>query len=302
MLKISSQHSTIGFRYGIEGTLKILAEAGFEAVDLSITGRVIPWDEGCFTDVSNPEFREFFENIHKCAEENNIEICMTHAPYCAPFIADPEAYAKVQQQTIRAVYATKLVGSPYIVSHPVLHPDFNNGQNRERGLQTNVDYFSAIVPALKETGVVMCIENLYWGLRTEPKTPNICTKAEDLAELIDTLNEMHGPYFAACLDVGHAVISGEDPCYMLKVLGPRTKVLHIHDNMGILDNHTVPGEGIVDWEAWVRTLKEVGYCGCFNFETDAHWESLLKDYFSRQVAVNKAKLLYEIGRSLQMIE
>lgn len=300
MLKISAQHSSISFGY--EEALKVLSEAGFEAVDLSVTGRVIAWDESFFTDVTSPEFAAFFLNIGKCAKDNNLEVCMTHAPYCATTISDMGAYAKVQQQTIRAVYATKYTGSPYIVCHPVMHSDFNNGQNKERCLQTNVDYFSALVPALKETGVVVCIENLFMSQQGQPKIPNACSKAEDLAELIDTLNEMHGPYFAACLDTGHALIVGEEPCHMLKVLGSRTKVLHVHDNKGVQDDHTAPGTGIIDWEKLMKTLKEVGYNGCFNFETDCYWLSFKKSYFNQQVMVSAAKLLYDMGRSLLEIE
>lgn len=300
MLKISTQHSSISFGY--EEALKVLSEAGFEAADLSVTGRVIAWDEGFFTDITSPEFAEYFRNVGKCAKDNNVEVCMTHAPYCSTYISDMEAYAKVQQQTIRAIYATKIIESPYIVVHPVLHSDFNNGQNKERCFQTNVDYFSALVPALKETGVVACIENLFMTKEGQPKIPNACSKAGDLAELIDTLNAMHGACFAACLDTGHAVITGEDPCHMLKVLGHRTKVLHIHDNDGVRDSHTAPGTGVIDWEALMRTLKEVDYNGVFNFETDCYWTPYKKGYYNHEVIVSAAKLLYDMGRALLEIE
>ena len=297
-MKLSAQHGAIAKKYGLEGSLKILADAGFEAVDFSITGNVLSWDEGFLTDASNPEFAEYFKNIGKIASDNNIEVCMTHAPYCPPFCADPKAYAAVQQQTIRAVYATGYMGSPYIVVHPVLHPDFNNGQNKERCMKTNVDYFSAIVPALKDTGVIMCIENLYWGERKDPKIPNACTTANQLAELIDTLNDMHGQHFAACLDTGHAIISGQNINEMLQVLADRTCTLHIHDNHGILDEHMAPGTGIIDWKGVVRTLNAIDYKGCFNFETDAYWDDFRKDFFGRSVMEDAAKLLYTMGRSM----
>ena len=302
MLKISTQHSIIAGKYGLEDTLNILSEAGFEAVDLSITGSVIPWDEGFFTDPFCPEFAEYFRNISKCAKERNLEICMTHAPYCRTWVSEPEAYAEVQQQTIRGIYANKYLGSPYTVAHPVLHPDFDNGENKERCLQTNLDYFSAFVPALKETGVIMCIENLFRGVWGKPKIPNACSNPVDLAELIDRLNEMHGPLFAACLDTGHAKICGQDPTQALKVLAHRVKVLHVNDNDGVYDIHTAPGLGVIDWESWTKALKEIGYNGCLNFETDSNWDLARKNYCNRQVMVSSAKLLYDLGRSLLAIE
>ena len=302
MLKISAQHNVIALKYGIKEGFKIMAEAGFDAVDLSISSGHIRWEEGFLQDASSPEFAEFFKDIGKSAKECNIEVCMTHAPFSKANVSDPEVYAKVQQQTIRAIYATGHIGSPYIVAHPVNYPDFDNGQNRERGMQVNLQYFSMFVPALKETGVIMCIENLFRKLESGLKVSNAMSKAEDLAELVDTLNEMHGPYFAACLDVGHGVVVGEDLCHMLRVLGQRTRVLHIHDVQGVQEDHHEPGSGSIDWEALMRTLKEVGYHGCFNFETDQYWRAIKRGYFNRQVVLSAAKLLYDMGRALLEIE
>lgn len=297
-MKIATQFGKLTKDYGIEGSIRILAKAGFEAMDYSLTGNMIPWEEGFFTDVNAPEFRAYFQNIAQIAEKYGIEICMTHAAYCPTFVDDPAEYAKVQQQTIRGIYATGIMNCPYIVAHPVLHPDFNNGQNKERALQTNLDYFSAFVPALKENNVVMCIENLYWGYRPEPKIPNSCTSAEQMVELIDTLNAMHGDCFAACLDSGHAVISGQDPIHMLRVLGDRLRVLHIHDNYGKLDNHILPGKGVIDWKQFMKTLKEVGYQGHFNFEADQHWYDIAQTLYTEDVVVQGAKFKYDIGRML----
>lgn len=298
MLNISAQHNVIARRYGIKEAFKIMAEAGFEGVDLSITGGHVRWEEGFFQETSSPEFAEFFKDIGKSARDCGIEVCMTHAPYCAPNITAPEAFAKVQRQMVRAIYATKYIGSSYIVAHPVAHPDFDNGQNQERALQANLDFFGAMVPALKQTGVVMCIENLFRRLESGEKVANSASKAEALAKLIDTLNAMYGPYFAACLDVGHGVVVGEDPCHMLRVLGQRTKVLHIHDVIALQNDHYEPGKGIIQWETLMKTLKEVDYTGYFNFETDCYWKPFISEYYQRQVAVSAAKLLYDIGRSL----
>lgn len=266
-MKISIQHTALGKNTPLEDRLALIAGAGFEAIDLSITANRIPWEEGIFTDPFSSEFAEHFRNIAAAIAAHGLELYQTHAPYCGTSQYDADAYATVLQQTIRAVYATAYMNCKYIVAHPVMHPDFNNGSHREQAVQANLAYFSALAPALQDTGVVMCIENLYRGEFGQKKVANACSDAEQLAEVIDTLNKTHGPHFAACLDTGHAVVAGQDPLAMLRLLGSRTRTLHLHESWGLLDDHLFPGTtGNMDWEAFCQILSDIGYEGAFNLE------------------------------------
>ena len=266
-MKTSIQHSVLGKNVSLEENLKSIAMAGFEAVDLSVTGNVITWEDGIFTDPFNSEFVDYFKKVAATVAENGLELYQTHAPYCRPFQCDANSYATVLRQTIRAVYATAYMNCKYIVAHPIIHPDFNRDNNREQGIQANLKYFSALVPVLKETGVIMCIENLYWGEVGQAKVSNACSGADQLIEVIDTLNATHGPYFAACLDTGHAVAAGHDPVEMLRLLGKRIRSLHLHDSWGLLDDHLFPATaGNLDWNDFCKVLGEIGYDGAFNFE------------------------------------
>ena len=181
----------------------------------------------------------------------------------------------------------------------MLDVDFCDGKNKERARQTNLDYFSAIVPALKETGVTMCIENLFFYIREEKRwAACFGSTGEELRDVIDTLNEMHGPHFAACVDTGHAVVAKQDPAEMLKILGDRVKVLHIQDNLGVKDEHLIPTEGKIDWKRVATALGEIGYTGTFNFEVTKPFGELHRDTFSRETFQCACKYLYLIGRSL----
>jgi len=302
MLKISAQHSVIARRYGPEDTIKILAEAGFDALDFSLTSYAYQWDEGFLTDAADPRFTAYFTGLRDLAKENRIDIGMTHAPYCPTSVWQKDAVEQVKEQARRANPATRMLGAKYTVAHPVMHPDYVNGANRRAGMQANLDFFSDLAPVLKENGVVMCIENLYWSERPDHKVANVCSSAEDLAELVDKLNEMHGPLFGVCLDVGHAILAGQDPAHMVRVLGERLKVTHIHDNHGKLDDHTCPGYGVIDWVELMKAFRETGYTGCFNYEADAHWAPFRKECFDRKVMVNAAVLLRDVARALLELE
>lgn len=298
-MKISTSTFGVIKPYGLEEGLTMLSRAGFEAIDYSITQNAMDWEDGFFRDAFHPAFAEHFKRIGKTVRDCGLEMYQCHAPYAKVTISDPEIYAQLQQQTTRSIYAAGYMESPYIVAHPVLHVDFCDGKNKALARQTTLDYFSAMVPALQETGVTICIENLFFYINEEKRwAPNYCSDAEDLCDIIDTLNEMHGPHFAACLDTGHAVVAKNDPAQMLRILGDRTKVLHIQDNLGIRDEHLIPTEGTINWKAVATALGEIGYQGTFNFEVSKPFSNLAKDTFSRETFQNACHYLYSVGRSL----
>ena len=294
VMEVESLHHV----YSVAEGIKMIADVGFEAMDYSLTGSGIAWEEGVFTNPSDPEFAAYFRRAAAVATDHGVEIYQTHAPYCKPNCTDPAAYAILQKQIIRAVYATKYMNCPYIVVHPVLYPEFDNGQNREEALRTNLEFFAEMVPALKETDVTMCIENLYRGEYGQPKIANACSDAEQLREVVDTLNGTYGSHFAVCLDTTHAVVAGQDPIYMLKVLGDRVRTLHIHDTQGVLDDHQLPGRGIIDWKKFAQTLGEIGYQGTFNFEASVYQQEFTKEFFNAAVVKSAHGLMYDVGRSL----
>jgi len=298
-VKLSTSPSGVTNQYGWDTGLQILADAGFTAIDLSLSDNTIKWDEGIFRDHTDPAFAEHFRQEGDRIRSHGLEIFQSHAPYARPYISDPAYFAAMQPRIIRAIYAAGYLGCPYIVGHPVTHPDFCDGQNRDRARKTTLEYFGALAPALRESGVTMCIENLFYGdLKNRRYLHNFCSDAEELVDIIDTLNETYGPHYAACLDTGHAVVVQNDPIHMLKVLGNRTRVLHLHDNHGSADEHLIPTRGVINWREFAVALGESGYEGTFNFEVFGYYSTLKKDTYSRETLEQACKLLYLMGRSL----
>jgi len=295
-MKISTSTYGVTKSYGTEDGMRMLANAGFEAVDLCLHQHLYQWDEGFLLDPSLPEFGAYFKDLAKTIRSCGLEIRQCHPPYAADNF---DIYPQLLQQDIRAIYAAGYMEIPFAVIHPVIHPDFSFGQQKERARQATLDYFSALLPALKDTGVVACIENL---CLTDPVTgkevPNYGTEAEDLCDVIDTLNDMHGPYYGACLDSGHALLTGHDPGKLAKALGKRIKVVHLHDNGGTEDDHLIPSQGIINWREFASDLGRSGYDGTLNFEVAKHFTHFPKDTYSREVFQQACSLLYAIGRSL----
>lgn len=86
-----------------------------------------------------------------------------------------------------------------------------------------------------------------------------------------------------CIDIGHAHLSksgGRDPVrHYLERYRASLVHLHVHDNVGEVDEHRLPGEGTIDWRAVLATLEKIGYAGPAVFEL--HPEGELLPAFAR---------------------
>jgi len=74
-----------------------------------------------------------------------------------------------------------------------------------------------------------------------------------------------------CIDVGHAhlwsAVAGEKPIrsYLKRYAGALVH-LHLHDNVGLDDEHRVPGDGTADWPDTQAALDEIGFAGTATLE------------------------------------
>ena len=103
-------------------------------------------------------------------------------------------------------------------------------------------------------------ENLLWGASKDPR---------NIASLV---REVNSPYFGWCFDTGHANCFGIRP-EILAECAVVPQSLHMQDNQGDgWDAHLIPGEGTIDWDALIRTLREIGYAG--DCVLEAHHQSL----------------------------
>jgi sugar phosphate isomerase/epimerase len=68
-----------------------------------------------------------------------------------------------------------------------------------------------------------------------------------------------------CMDVGHARLMG-DVVDAIETCSGHLVTTHLHDNRGRTDDHLVPGQGVVDWDATLLAFQKVGYDGAWMFE------------------------------------
>ena len=135
-----------------------------------------------------------------------------------------------------------------------------------------------LLPFAKDCGVKIATENMWnWDDAKDESCFAACATSESFIEHIDAVND---PYLVACLDIGHAEMrgSGSGAANMIRALGHRLQVLHIHDNDRWHDSHQIPFSMSIDFAPIAAALKEIGYKGWFTLEADHY----LKEKFNAE--------------------
>ena len=166
----------------------------------------------------------------------------------------------------------------------------------EDNFKRNVDFCERIKPVLKEHGIKMALENLAaydWVGRCHAST--VCCTSKECNRYIDMLGDEH---FCICLDAGHLnLIPGETHDQFISALKDRIKVLHLHDNFGILndwfgelDRHLPPYVGCLEWNKLATSLKSNGFNGVYSFE--------VKGYAPKEFVEGEYKYLFDAGKKI----
>jgi sugar phosphate isomerase/epimerase len=93
--------------------------------------------------------------------------------------------------------------------------------------------------------------------------PNALSSASAIVEAIE--DRLDGLDVGICLDYGHANLMG-DLGEAIETVAGHLWTTHVHDNDGTRDDHRVPGDGAIDWDAAVVETQKIGYDGVLMFE------------------------------------
>lgn len=257
---ILSTQTDVVFRvFGEEDGIRVLAEAGFDAIDYSM----FPMgNDNC--PLNTGDVIAHAEKLRRIAAENGIRFNQAHAPFPC-WKPNDEAYnAKMPDRILRAVKIAGTLGASSVVVHPIAYPVGGEAQK-----EFNLNYYRTLEKTALEYGTKVALENM-WGYdgRRHYIIPNVCSFGADLADYYDELNP---DAFTVCLDLGHCGLIGEEPDDAIRALGgKRLGALHIHDNDYRNDTHTVPYAFgcAMNWDNITKALGEIDYRGDFTYEAD----------------------------------
>ncbi|MBQ9940062.1 MAG: sugar phosphate isomerase/epimerase [Clostridia bacterium] len=140
----------------------------------------------------------------------------------------------------------------------------------------------------------LAVENLF--IR-DTKRKTFAGKFGTPGELNNIIEKINSPWITACVDIGHAALTGCEPENFIKGVKPEyLQALHVQDNDYLDDRHILPYTGELNWEAIMSALKSVGYTGDFTFEIVKYLEK-----FPDRLIPKALKFAVSVGRHLVSI-
>lgn len=237
-----------------------IAGHGFDLVEIFATRTHVDYHDA-----------EHVDEIRRWLDELRLEAWSVHAPITDGFTGGVwgRAYSNASKQaatrdeavreTLAAVAAARTLGARVIVLHlgiphgqPIPADDNDAGAVRRA--------LAPIAAACDEAGVRLALEVI----------PNELATADAVLGWLQSDLELGRA--GACLDVGHAHLTGGAP-EAADTLSGDIITTHIHDNAGRSDDHLLPFKGTIDWPATLFGLVKAGYAGPLMFELPDHGDA-----------------------------
>lgn len=236
-------------KYTAVDAVNKIAEAGIKTYDFNI----IDWCHGDSPFLGG-NWEDWAKDIDRAASDVGAVFSQAHSPLMNFFLDEVDDI--MTRLSKRALEAAAIVKVPWMV----FHAGYPNGwdMNWDDVYNKNLDWLGEMLEYARSVGVGIVIENTFDGIGIKRYGSRI--------DEVKRLTKALGSDVGICLDTGHANIMGDDPGDMAVSFGDRLKVLHVQDNYGKKDDHTVPYYGNIDWDRFIKGLVTAGYTGNFSFE------------------------------------
>jgi sugar phosphate isomerase/epimerase len=256
---VSTQTEYLAEKFSQECAIRMLADAGYEAFDLSLFSMINDEDP-----LNGDDYRAKAEQLRKTADACGIVCNQAHAPFPSSQ-ADETFNKKMFSRIVRAMEIASILGAKHIVVHPVQHLYYPENVRALRDM--NRAFYRALEPYCEAFGIQVALENMFQGdPRRHVLIESTCNSPDEFCDYVDALPAEH---FTACLDIGHCGLVGQDAANFIRALGhDRLCALHVHDNDYHHDLHTLPLMGALDWDVITTALADIRYTGDITLEAD----------------------------------
>jgi sugar phosphate isomerase/epimerase len=253
-MKLSSQTEYISARCDDFTAVKMICEAGFDAIDYSMFA--MQDDDNI---LNTPAYKEHVLELKKLAESYGKHFNQAHAPFPTIRVGDDKYNETILPKIKRAIEIAGLLEVENIVVHPVFF--------EENKKEKNIEMYLSLLEDAKAAGVKIALENMFGKKNPETgrQTPNVCSLGEEFADFYDALPS---EYFSCCVDIGHCALVGETPENILRIMGDRVACLHVHDNDTYDDWHFPPFTLDLNWTEIAKALADINYQGYITLEAD----------------------------------
>ena len=244
---------SIGIRMeNFEQYLEQIAAAGFKYIEISIAHK------SGLAQMSDQEVIDLLTTKRNQAAAAGLTVWSMHLPFEDTVWTNIGGEESIRRQSVDNIMRVLTLCNKAIpeCKNYVLHCSKGTLTPRSESVAQARKSLAEMIPAAKQMGVRLCVENLVGSL---------CPTIEEMGATIDGVEDAWVTY-----DIGHANCVGQDVIEFLKWIGPRLGTVHMHDTMfgSRIDDHRIVGQGDVNrWGEVYRTLlKDNRYRGVFMFE------------------------------------
>ncbi len=282
-MKLVTHTEALTKKMSYEEAVRMIAEAGFDAVDCSFFDM-----EDAGSVWNRPDWREHAISLRAYAESLGVHFQQAHAPF--PTTRGQEDYdTQAFQKILRAMEIAALLGAENIVVHPVTHMYY--AKYREALFQKSVALYRELIPYCQKFGIRVCTENMWDRDAYKVIRDSLLARPEEFVAILEALDS---PWIGGCLDLGHTALVGQDPATVVRCMGKKhLQCLHVHDVDGLHDSHTMPFLAKLDWNSITQALGQVDYQGALTFEAGEYIAKLPQELWA-----DALKLLERVGRYL----
>lgn len=266
--KIGLSLSELQWKFGLREAIEIATSAGADAADIDLGGNDYRDCNNIYAK-SDHEIEDYYHGIKEYARSLGIELCQTHGRLRTGF-KEKEETAAALENARRDLLATSALGVDVSAFHYI--NSFRMGIDTPPDIMrsTNFDVFMQIFDYAHTYGVKVAAET--FGNLMPEDVVDFFGNINEFIDVYDRIAETDNNKKLACvcMDVGHtntAVRYGNPSVgSVIRMLGKRIEILHLHDNDGISDQHKLPFSGTIDWNDIFDALDEIGFNGVYNIE------------------------------------
>lgn len=257
----------------LETVVPMVKKAGFDALSLMEIG-----EEGSVFLTTEER-----TGIKSMCNDYDITIDSLHAPLGSD-IDVSSSNTRVRMYSVgvvkRAIDACIDIGCKIVCLH--LSNDFEDPELDTR-IKTAHESLHHLVPYARQHGVCIALENLF--------------RQNSIVLFDHMLTQFQEKNIGVCYDSSHALIAG-DLFTPLERYRERIMAVHISDNRGQTDDHILPYEGVIDWNAFARRFARINYAGTFLLEVDMQNSSFKEPTVFLDEAYKRAKKIISLLQSI----
>ena len=278
-MKLSVEPYSVAKIFGDLKAIELIKQAGFEAIDYSYY-----YEKEC-EEVLGENYKEYAQELRAHLDRVGLSCNQAHAPFTFSYGMNTDISEQKYLHIIRSLESASILGAKSIVVHAITVPEDVDFE------EYNIEYYRSFIPYCEAFNIHVAVENLF---SKDAKRNRLVGKLGSPTELNSIVKKINSPWIVACVDVGHAALTGYEPEDFISRVDPSIlKCLHIQDNDYLGDRHMLPYLANLNWSAIMTSLKKSGYAGDLTFEIVKYLQK-----FPQELIPDALKFAAVVGKHL----